>query len=218
MKTTVIAPQLVVLAGLLATSSLHAQIGSGWTQRSHVERLQWHHSGGPNIEQKTPAPSSFSDDYVSYSNSGGVRTFVFKNFTAGRCEIRVNNDYTSGQRQFQGTLNFSRPTSMASDYSQTTVMQVFGAATHAAWKLTVRKDGTLRAEHGIVCASDVYGKSLRVNVIHNKSGGKIQVYVNGSKKVDRADEGGSSHYFKYGMYQGRFVGRATWSSVKYFSK
>lgn len=68
-----------VVAGALVAGSAgaaRAQVGSGWTRRSYTERLQYHHTGGPNIEQKSPAPSSFSDNYVSYSNSGGVRTFV----------------------------------------------------------------------------------------------------------------------------------------------
>src|SRR6185369_2199236 len=143
---TVAALSSVVLA---ATPHLAlAQIGSGWTQRSYSERRQYHHTGGPNIEQKSPAPSSLSDSYVSYTKSGDVRTFVFKNTTAGRCEIRVNNDYTSGQHQFEGFLNFARPSDTLSDYGGTHVFQDFGAATHAAWKLKVHPDGALKAEHG----------------------------------------------------------------------
>jgi len=207
---------VVVLA--MAAPSAFAQIGSGWTQRTYSERLQYHHTGGPNIEQKSPAPSSFSDSYVSYSKSGGLRTFVFKNTTAGRCEIRVNNDYTSGQHQFEGYLNFARPSSKLSDYGGTHVFQDFGAATHAAWKMKVHPDGNFRAEHGQLLAGNAYGVTNRVNFIHNMGNRTIVVYINGSKKVDGADEGGSSHYTKYGMYGGHFVGRATWNNVKHFTK
>src|SRR5689334_5552918 len=106
MKKLIILTSFVVIA-----AAAHAQIGSGWTQKSYTERLQYHHTGGPDLEQISPAPSSYSDSWVSYNNSSGTRTFVFKNFDAGRVEIRVNNDYTSGQRQFEGYLTWFGPTS-----------------------------------------------------------------------------------------------------------
>ncbi len=204
---------------LITATAANAQIGSGWTQQNYSERLEYHHSGGPEIETISPAPSSFSDAYISYKNSGGVRTFTFKNTTAGRVEIRVNNDYTSGQHQFEGYLNFSKPSSELSDYQDTIVNQDFGAATHAAWKLEVNKssNGSLTAE-GPTIATGVYGQTLRVNVIHNMSTHRIQVYLNGSKKYDMADQGGSSHYTKFGMYGGHVVTHDTWKNVKYFTK
>src|SRR6185369_17634227 len=82
---------------LVGAGVAQAQVGSGWTQQNYSERLEYHHTGGPTIETISPAPPSFSDNWVSYNNSGGVRTFIFKNTDAGRCEIRVNNDYTSGR-------------------------------------------------------------------------------------------------------------------------
>jgi hypothetical protein len=213
----VIVAAVVSCAVLAAAGSASAQIGSGWTQRSYSERLQYHHTGGPNIEQKSPAPSSFSDAYVSYSNSGGVRTFVFKNTTAGRCEIRVNNDYTSGQHQFEGYLTYSRPSSMLSDYTGTHVFQDFGAATHAAWKMKVMRNGDFRSEHNLLMTG-VFGVKVRVNFIHNMGNHTIQTYVNGSKKVDGPDEGGTSHYTKYGLYGGHAVVRDVWSGVRHFTK
>jgi len=209
---------LLTASVILAVTAANAQIGTGWSQKTYTERLQYHHTGGPDLEQISPAPSSFSDNWVSYSKSGSLRTFVFKNFDSGRCEIRVNNDYTSGQRQFQGDLTWFGPTSQLSDYTQTTVMQDFGAATHAAWKLTARTDKTLRAEGGTTLATSIYGRTLRYNFIHNMGSHTLQVYIDGSKKLDKADEGGTSHYFKFGMYQGHAVVKATWNNVKYFAK
>jgi len=217
MKKTSTVTLLSAFALVAAASVAHAQIGSGWTARTYTERLQYHHTGGPNIEQKSPAPSSFSDAYVSYTKSGGLRTFVFKNTTAGRCEIRVNNDYTSGQHHFEGYLMFARPSSTLSDYGGTHVFQDFGAATHAAWKMKFNPDGSFRSEHNLL-VSNAYGKTYRVNFTHNMGNRTIAVYVDGSKKVDGADEGGSSHYTKYGMYGGHLVGRATWNNVKHFTK
>jgi len=220
MKSFIQIHHLALASTLLLAASARAQIGSGWTQHSYSERLQYHHTGGPDLEQISPAPSSFSDSWVSYNNSSGVRTFIFKNFDAGRCEIRVNNDYTSGQHQFQGYLKFNTPSSMQSDYERTVVMQDFGAATHAAWKMEVHRDsgGRLSAEHVGTVATGVWGDTHRINVIHNMGNHTIQVYFDGSKKVDEADDGGTSHYTKYGMYGGHLVGRDSWTSVKHFTK
>jgi hypothetical protein len=208
---------LSVVAVIVASAAAQAQVGSGWTQRSYSERLQYHHTGGPNIEQISPAPGSFSDAYVSYSKSGTLRTFVFKNTTAGRCEIRVNNDYTSGQHQFQGYLTYQKPTQMLSDYDGTHVFQDFGAATHAAWKMKVMRNGDFRSEHNLL-TTGAFGKTYRVNFVHNMGSHTIQVYLDGSKKVDGADEGGSSHYTKFGLYGGHAAVRSTWNDVRHYTK
>jgi Ricin-type beta-trefoil lectin domain-like len=210
-----LAPVMAVL--LLGAGVAQAQLGSGWTQQNYSERLEYHHTGGPTIETISPAPSSFSDSWVSYNNSGGVRTFTFKNTDAGRVEIRVNNDYTSGRHQMEGYLTWFQPSSQLSDYTQTTVMQDFGAATHAAWKLTTHTNGNLQAEGGHVLATGIYGVTMRYNFIHNMDNLTIQCYINGSKKLDVTDEGGSSHYTKYGMYQGHAVVHDTWANVKHFT-
>ncbi|HXE43419.1 MAG TPA: hypothetical protein VN516_10370, partial [Candidatus Baltobacteraceae bacterium] len=133
---------------LFGVSVAQAQMGSGWTQKSYTERLEYHHSGGPTIETISPAPSGFADSYIAYTNVSGTRYFWFKNTTAGRVEIRVNNDYTSGTHQFEGYLTFYKPSSMAAGYQETTVNQDFGAATHAAWKLEVHtnSNGSLTCE------------------------------------------------------------------------
>jgi hypothetical protein len=211
-------PLTTVIIATAIGLNARAQIGSGWTQKTYSERLEYHHTGGPEIETISPAPSSFSDSYIAYSKSSNLRTFTFKNTTAGRVEIRVNNDYTSGQHQFEGYLNFSKPSSMLSDWAQTFVMQDFGAATHAAWKLNVQRSGSLHYEHGTLISSSVFGQTHRLNLIHNMGNHTIQVYVDGSKKVDTADDGGTSHYTKYGMYGGHVVTHDTWNNVKLFVK
>jgi hypothetical protein len=209
---------MFVFALLLWANVVSAQMGSGWTQQSYSERLEYHHTGGPEIETISPAPSSFSDAYISYANSGGVRSFAFKNTTAGRVEIRVNNDYTSGTHQFEGYLTFYKPSSQLSDYADTIVSQDFGAATHAAWKLEVHTDsnGSLVAE-GPTIMTGVYGQTHRINIIHNMNSATIQVFVDGSLLYNQADQGGTSHYTKFGMYGGHAVTHDTWKNVKYFT-
>ena len=211
----------ILLLGSVLTfgaSIAQAQMGGGWTQQSYSERLEYHHSGGPTIETISPAPSGFADAYIAYTNSGGTRYFWFKNTTAGRVEIRVNNDYTSGTHQFEGYLTFYKPSSMNSGYSETTCAQDFGAATHAAWKLEVHtnNNGSLTAE-GPTILTGVYGQQHRINIIHDMNTAMIAVYVDGSLLYNQADQGGTNHYSKFGMYQGGCVTHDQWANVKYFT-
>ena len=210
---TIVSLSAVLLLG--ATVS-QAQIGSGWTQQNYSERLQYHHSGGPEIESISPPPSGFADGYIAYTNINNKRYFWFKNTTAGRVEIRVNNDYTSGTHQFEGYLTFYQPSGMVSTYDHTTASQDFGAATHAAWKLEVDKNGTLSGE-GTDILSGIFGQTHRINIIHDMNVARIYVFVDGSKMYDQPDQGGDSHYTKYGMYQGGAVIRDIWNAPKYFT-
>src|SRR6185369_15595630 len=201
---------------LVGAGVAQAQVGSGWTQQNYSERLEYHHSGGPTIETISPAPSGFADSYIAYTNASNKRYFWFKNTTAGRVEIRVNNDCTSGTHQFEGYLTFYQPSGADSAYDHTTCSQDFGAATHAAWKLEVDKNGTLSGE-GTDILTGVFGQTHRVNIIHDVNVARIYVFIDGSKMYDLADQGGTNHYTKYGMYQGGAVIRDIWNQPKYFT-
>jgi len=203
---------------LLGTGVARAQLGTGWTQQNYSERFEYHHTGGPTIETISPAPAGFADDYIAYTNVNNTRYFWFKNTTAGRAEIRVNNDYTTGRHQFEGYLTFFKPSSMLADYQDTVVNQDFGADTHAAWKLEVRtnNNGSLTAE-GPTIQTGVYGQTHRINIMHYVDDGTIQVFVDGMKLYDQADQGGTNHYTKYGMYGGHVVAHDIWKNPKYFT-
>src|SRR5580704_12299474 len=96
-KTMQMTPRLkaMLLSGsalLFAASVVQAQMGSGWTQQSYSERLEYHHTGGDDLDTISPAPSSgFADSWIAYTNKNSTRYFWFKNTDAGRVEIRVNN-------------------------------------------------------------------------------------------------------------------------------
>ena len=201
---------------LLGATISQAQVGSGWTQQNYSERLEYHHTGGDSLDTISPAPSGFSDGWIAYTNTNNKRYFWFKNTDAGRVEIRVNNDYTSGTHQFEGYLTFYQPSGAVSTYDHTTCSQDFGAATHAAWKLEVDTSGTLSGE-GVNILSGVFGQTHRVNIIHDMNTLRIYVFIDGSKMYDQPDQGGTSHYTKYGMYQGGAVVRDIWNNPKYFT-
>jgi hypothetical protein len=204
---------------LFAASVVQAQMGSGWTQQSYTERLEYHHTGGDDLDTISPAPSSgFADSWIAYTNKNSTRYFWFKNTDAGRVEIRVNNDYTSGTHQFEGYLTFFQPSGSVSGYSSTTCSQDFGAATHAAWKLEMFTDngGDLEGEEASIMTG-VYGQTHRINIIHDMNVARIYVFVDGSMLYNQPDQGGTNHYTKFGMYQGGTVVHDQWSNPKYFT-
>jgi hypothetical protein len=92
-------------------------------------------------------------------------------------------------------------------------MQIFGS-TSGATQMMLRgysaNGGELRGA-GATVASGVYGVERRVNVIHlqEDSGNRIQIYINGSKKADIADNESVTNYHKYGCYGTLTTGSVT---------
>ena len=82
--------RVLAIAILCASSAplAHAQIGSGWRQDFPSKTIQLRGPG------------------TTYNNSGGIETFTMKSGDE-RSEMRVQNDYTSGQHQFEGWLRAS---------------------------------------------------------------------------------------------------------------
>lgn len=199
--------RLAVLAftGSVAVSA-YAQIGSGWTQYSASVTIQ-----------KASDPSK-----AYYTKSGGVETFRITP-GANRCEARVNNNYTSGQRQFQGEVRVSSPT------NDQAVHQIFGndqADDGSGPAMMVRafaSDKSLRIGSSKVIATNIYGVWTRLNTVHvvASSGGTIATYVNGSLKNSGHRGGGTyNHYFKYGVYGtlNTSSAKSEWRNVKFYRK
>ncbi|KAF8664805.1 hypothetical protein HU200_054530 [Digitaria exilis] len=141
-----------------------------------------------------------------YKESGGVRImWVFStdkpisNTHPGgaRTEIKVNEIYSSGVWQFEGDMFVPSGTSGAS------VMQIFGAATHATTLMLHVYDGQLTYYHDLsrVVAERVYDRWIRLNVVHDVGAGKVTVFVDGERKLNATGQGGTAHYFKFGVYK-----------------
>src|SRR5687767_5754477 len=71
-----------------AATTASAQIGSGWRQDFPSKSIQLRGEG------------------TRYTNSGGIETFIMTD-SDERSEMRVQNDYTSGRKQFEGMLRAS---------------------------------------------------------------------------------------------------------------
>jgi hypothetical protein len=209
----------VVGAGIAPPSSDAAQIpfgpvGSGWHEYDPNHNLQIQSRG-----EITSFPSSVSHATGpggSYDRSGGVEKFRLFNNGSNRVEVRVQDNYTSGQRQFEGEVKVSAPTNDES------AMQIFGNDGPGATTLMIRSysknGGTLRGG-GKDLVSGIYGKWVRINVTHDATANKYSVYINGQLKVTANGPDGT-HYFKYGVYGTLHTSSAQheWRNVHFYRK
>jgi hypothetical protein len=190
--TSKLAAIAVLFAGFSLTA--HAQIGSGWSSYSPSSKIHISVNGELQIFNYS---NSVSTPGGTYTNSGGIETFHMKNSSCNRVERRMENNYTSGQRQFQGEVRVSSPSNGQS------VMQVFGGVTNAT-ALQIRahntSGGQLRRYDSELIASGVFGVWVRLNVIHDANANTVTIYANGANKGTFPDRGNATHYHKYGTY------------------
>ena len=131
-------------------------------------------------------------------------------------EVRIQDNYKTGLRQFEGELKVTSPTNDES------AMQIFGNNGDGATTLMIRSfsrnGGTLRGG-GKDLVSNIYGKWVRVNVTHDATANKYSVYINGDLKVTANGPKGT-HYFKYGVYGtlGTASAQHQWRNVHFYRK
>jgi len=199
---------LAVALVLGSAAAAQAQVGSGWTQYSPSSTLQNDDTGG-----------------CSYANSGGIEIFRMFNPVCNRIERRVNNNYTTGQRQFQGEVRVSSPT------NDEAVHQVFGrdnADDGSAPAMHIRAysaNGGYLTRSGWAgsktLVSGIYNTWVRVNTVHNTTTNTIDTYINGVLKDSGYPGGGNvNHYTKYGSYGTLKTSSAKveWRNVKHYRK
>jgi hypothetical protein len=122
------------------------------------------------------------------------------NTTAPRTEIRLRNDYTSGNHQFEADVMVVAGT------DGPCVMQVFGGQIHATafmLKASSASGGTVRRYDNEVLKTNVYDKWFHLNVIHEAKAagiGTVKVYIDGQAVGTFEDRGTANHYFKCGVY------------------
>jgi hypothetical protein len=170
----------IVLACFPAAA--RAQIGSGWNEYMPGRTLQTRGCG-------------------SHSGSStGVETFGLTCAdTSGdnRAEDRIQDDYTSGTRQFQGEV---RVVSLPG--TNVSLKQTFMRDNGAFLMVGVSNAGRLYSvgDNGEL-ATDVIGKWVRINTIHDVAAGTIQIYADGVLKVTKTGARQVAWYNKYGSYR-----------------
>ncbi|OQP61156.1 hypothetical protein A3860_05410 [Niastella vici] len=207
-----------IAALLFSTSITHAQLGSGWVQYSPTKKIHLDNEDGLQIYSWTSSKSVCSPVCADYSYNSSTETETFRLFDnrSNRSEIRLQNDYSTGSRQFEGYVTFYSP------LNDESLMQIFGS-TSGATELMIRgyaaSGGSIRGA-GQTLATNVYGKEVRINVIHLQEnvGNKIIIYINGVKKAEIADNEAVTNYHKYGNYGTLTTGEAVvkWRRVRSF--
>lgn len=185
---------------LILHKPVQAQLGSGWVAYSPTKRIHLDNEAGLQTFSWSSYQSVCSPvcaDY-SYSSSNDTETFRLLDNRTNRSEIRLQNEYATGSRQFEGYVTFYAP------LNDESLMQIFGS-TSGATQLMIRgyaADGGSIRGAGQTLATGIYGVELRINVIHLQEdvGNKIIIYVNGVKKAEIADNEAVTNYHKYGNY------------------
>jgi len=208
---------LVVTTLGLTASVAQAQIGSGWTPRTYTKRIHLDDTAGLQTFAWSSSRSVCSPVCADYRSSGDVETFRILDNRSNRSEIRLQNEYSSGQRQFQGYVTINAP------LNDESLFQIFGSTSGATLCMLrgyAANGGTLRTVGGGgVLATGVYGREQRVNVIH-KQDDFVEFYINGSRKARFSEEEEVRNYWKYGVYGTLRTGAVTvrWRQVRLFSK
>lgn len=192
---------VIVILGVLGVSeTAHAQLGSGWVSYSPTKKIHLDDESGLQTFNWTASKSVCSPvcaDY-NYTSSNDTETFRLFDNRTNRSEIRLQNEYSTGSRQFEGYVTFYAP------LDDESLMQIFGS-TSGATQMMIRgyaADGGSMRGAGQTLATNIYGVELRVNVIHlqEDAGNKILIYINGVKKAEIADNEAVTNYHKYGNY------------------
>lgn len=189
---------IIVLVLVCFTSMCQAQIGSGWSAYTSQHNIS-------------------ADPGYYYSNSGGVETFRISG-SCNRSEIHLTPNYTSGSRQFEGSVNVK---SGANSSSVQQVMEINGSGDAHQIRVYNANGGYLKVlQNGVTVATGVYGKYVRVNVINYGSTGSVETWINGSKKSTyNIGQHPDGHYFKYGVYMHPENNpQVQWKSIKTWKK
>src|SRR6185369_14781722 len=159
------------------------QIGTGWVEVYPKKTIQIRGAGG-------------------FETANGVEQFSVTNaLRTGdqRAEQRVWNDYSSGTHQFEGYLKVTRL-----DGTFINLKQTFKSKEGPWFLCTIdpAANGTLRDHsRGTILATNVLGRSVRLNTIHDTTANCLYVYVDGTLMETRIGEAGATYNDKYGAYR-----------------
>lgn len=103
--------------------------------------------------------------------------------------------YSSGVWEFEGDAYVPEGT------SGVCIMQEFGASAPHATTLMLRVyNGSLMYYRQSIVVPNIYNRWFRVNVVHDVDRARVKVYIDGHLKLKVAGRGGTSYYFKCGVY------------------
>jgi hypothetical protein len=115
-----------------------------------------------------------------------------------RTELRWQNDYTSGQRMWDGDIWVVSPT-------ESTITQLFGGSeSSTSHQIRSFRDGTLRRYNAAVLVTNAFGRWINAKFAHNTSTNVVYSYINDQLIRQDPDRGEptnvGAYYFKNGLY------------------
>jgi hypothetical protein len=195
-----------------------AQLGRGWVRYSPTKKIHLDDEAGLKTFSWSSYKSVCSPTCAEYRYDSATDTETFRIMDArsNRSEIRLQNDYTTGRRQFEGYLKFFPPD------NDPGVFQLWGSdsgATLMIMRVWAADGGTIRTA-GIsgVVATQAYGIEHRINIIHDQNK-FVRVYRNGSLKVSATENEKAAVYHKYGAYGNNARAgnvRVQWRRARFF--
>ncbi|MFD1257528.1 polysaccharide lyase family 7 protein [Mucilaginibacter terrae] len=169
---------------------------SGWTEQQYT--FTFHKPWNVNLNERHRFDKATNTH--TFLLLKGDASFQQNSTTSPRCEMRVQNDYTSGMNQFEADYKVYKGS------QHPIIMQVFGGTTSATafnMKAYDENEGSFKHYDSKVLQTGIYDKWQHVNVIHNADSGKVMVYINKVLKGTFNDKGDATHYFKCGIYTTR---------------
>jgi hypothetical protein len=161
------------------------QLGSAWVSTSYTKKIHLDDDIGLQTFNWTSYKSVCSPvcaDY-SYDSSTDTETFRLLDGRTNRSEIRLQNEYSAGIRQFEGYVTFYSP------LNDESLFQIFGStdgATLCMMRGYSSNGGKIHVVGGIGDIQlNTYGVERRINVIHNQNK-YVQFYVIASSKASLA--------------------------------
>jgi hypothetical protein len=188
---------------------------TGWTQKSFSYSIQKPYNLAVSDRYRFDSATNthyfwvYATDQPHYQGSP----------TEPRTEMRIKNDYTSGNHQFEADVY------VVSGTHDTSVMQVFGGSTKATSIMLAaynENGGTLKRYNNSVLATGIYNRWFHLNVVHTASSsgqGTIKVYIDNALVGTFADDGPATYYFKAGVYHpGSARAESRFRNIKYWVK
>ncbi|OMO55914.1 Concanavalin A-like lectin/glucanases superfamily [Corchorus capsularis] len=80
------------------------------------------------------------------------------------------------------------------------IMQTFGGSSRATTMMLRVYSGAFTYYRSPVLLSNAYNRWIRVNVIHDVGASNVKIYLDQQLRYEGAGAGGTSHYFKFGVY------------------
>jgi len=163
----------------------------GWSQRS------WTYSIHKPYDLSVSSRFSYSSGVWTFWVYTSDKPHSSTSDTLPRSEMRWNNDYTSGNRMWDGDVY------VPSGTYGTNIQQVFGGVTNATASMIraySSNGGELKRYSSESLITSAYNRWINVKVAHDANNNQVRIYINNSYKRIDPDRGNATHYFKNGVY------------------